>query len=515
MTTSTEEIRYQVEQKPSRRWLWWLFSLVVLLLMGATAVLLILTWFYSSNLIMPGTTTWGVDLGGMTFEDATETLDAHWQQRIILLDGDDFTWTVTPAQLGITFDAVQTARQAYDYSRMPDHWQRVVLDGGQTFVPPVWQIDMAVAERNLRSQATQFDVSPTNANVQVIDGRVETAAAQDGYVLDIDTTLAYLSENAAQVVTDSRLPLTMHTVSPEITDVNALANEVRQLLTTAVAIQAFDPIRNEQLDYTITPDLWQNWLTLQVDSAAEQPFIWQVNSQQAQLSLEREMDSWLGDGRYLETEGLSDAVVTAVQNGLSNPNPTIKQRIYHEPTQHIVQRGETFASIGRDYGMPYPWLQQVNPNISDLYPGQAIIIPSPDDLIPLPVVENKRVIVSISEQKMWAYENGQLKWEWLASTGIDDSPTSPGVFQVQTHETNAYAGNWDLWMPYFMGIYQPIPTSSFMNGFHGFPTRDGHNILWTSSLGRQVTYGCILVSTENSELLFNWAEAGVIVEIRP
>jgi lipoprotein-anchoring transpeptidase ErfK/SrfK len=165
--------------------------------------------------------------------------------------------------------------------------------------------------------------------------------------------------------------------------------------------------------------------------------------------------------------------------------------------------------------MPYPWIQQANPGVSDgLFVGQTLTIPSPDELLPLPVVANKRIVVSISQQRMWAYENGTLVWDWPTSTGIDESPTSPGVFQIQTHETNAYAGNWNLWMPYFMGIYRPVPTSDFMNGFHGFPTRDGQNLLWTSSLGHQVTYGCLLVSTDNARLLYDWAEAGVVVEIQ-
>ena len=102
-----------------------------------------------------------------------------------------------------------------------------------------------------------------------------------------------------------------------------------------------------------------------------------------------------------------------------------------------------------------------------------------------------------------------------ASTGIADSPTSPGVFQVQTHEENAYAGNWDLWMPSFMGIYRPVPTSEFMNGFHGFPTRGGSQLLWTGNLGQSVTYGCILISSDNAQALYNWAEEGVVVEIQP
>jgi lipoprotein-anchoring transpeptidase ErfK/SrfK len=143
-----------------------------------------------------------------------------------------------------------------------------------------------------------------------------------------------------------------------------------------------------------------------------------------------------------------------------------------------------------------------------------LVIPSPDLLVPLPVVRNKRVVVSISEQRMWAYENGNLKWEWQVSTGIDDSPTSPGVFQVQSREVNAYAGNWDLWMPYFIGIYRPVPNVDFMNGFHGFPTRNGADLLWTGDLGRPVTFGCVLVSSDNAAQLFEWVEEGVVVEVR-
>jgi LysM repeat protein len=191
-------------------------------------------------------------------------------------------------------------------------------------------------------------------------------------------------------------------------------------------------------------------------------------------------------------------------------------RIVHHERQHVVQSGETLSTIARDYGIPYPWIQQANPGVGDaLQLGQVLTIPSPDVLLPLPVVENKRIVVSLSQQKTWVYENGALKWEWLLSTGIPSSPTAPGVFQIQTHEPNAYASNWNLWMPYFMGIYRPVPTSDFMNGFHGFPTRSGSTLLWTDDLGHPVTYGCILTSTENALALYEWAEEGVVVEVRP
>jgi lipoprotein-anchoring transpeptidase ErfK/SrfK len=204
------------------------------------------------------------------------------------------------------------------------------------------------------------------------------------------------------------------------------------------------------------------------------------------------------------------ALVEAFTSGKSE----VSQRLYHYAKTHTVASGETLSSIGFDYGVPYPWILAANPGMSEnVLEGQQITIPSQDNLLPLPVVENKRIKVSISDQKMQAYENGVLKWDWPVSTGVESSPTNPGVFQIQSHEPNAYAAKWDLWMPQFMGIYRPVPSVDFMNGFHGFPSRDQRQILWTKNLGSPITYGCIMVSTDNAKLLYDWADEGEVVEI--
>jgi len=99
----------------------------------------------------------------------------------------------------------------------------------------------------------------------------------------------------------------------------------------------------------------------------------------------------------------------------------------------------------------------------------------------------------------------------VISTGIDRSPTQPGVFQVQTHHLEAYASVWDLYMPHFLGIYEAWP--GFMNGIHGLPTLSSGQRLWAGNLGRPVSYGCIILNLEAAEWLFHWAERGVVVEI--
>jgi len=84
---------------------------------------------------------------------------------------------------------------------------------------------------------------------------------------------------------------------------------------------------------------------------------------------------------------------------------------------------------------------------------------------------------------------------------------------VQTHKRNAYASVWDLYMPNFLGIYESWP--GFMNGIHGLPTLSSGTRLWANILGQPASYGCIILDLDNAKWLFNWAEEGVVVEIRP
>jgi lipoprotein-anchoring transpeptidase ErfK/SrfK len=89
----------------------------------------------------------------------------------------------------------------------------------------------------------------------------------------------------------------------------------------------------------------------------------------------------------------------------------------------------------------------------------------------------------------------------------------PGVYQILEHVQDAPSTHWNLSLPAFLSIYDVQP--GFTNGIHGFPTRNSGGILWQSDLGHPITYGCVLLSTENAQLLYNWAEDGVVIEVQP
>lgn len=464
-------------------------------------------FFYNSSLIFPGVTAMGVELGQYSRAEASTVLQTAWNRQTVTLVNGLETWTVHPSEMGIMLDADATAARAFEQGRTGASWLHFLQNQGQFPVSPVWRVDATAAEAFLSQQAAVHNIAPQNATIKIVNGRVETVPAVDGSALDIAATKNWLLNHVADVALDGRLPLISAPVPAEVTDASGFVAQAERLLTASVNVEAYDPVKDTAVTWFVSPTIWSEWLLLDVD--AHSNFSWTLDQADAALFFDDRIAA-LGEGRSVNV----NEAVTAVADAIKTGGGTVQLRVYHSDSVYTVQPGDTLASIGRQVGIPYPYIQAANPAVDALSVGQTLVIPSPDVMLPLPVVEGKRIVVSISEQRVYVYEQGALKWEWLASTGIASSPTAPGVFQIQSHEPNAYAANWNLYMPNFMGVYRPVPGVDFMNGFHGFPTRDGYNLLWTQNLGGPVTYGCILLSNENIALLYDWAEDGVVVEIR-
>lgn len=445
---------------------------------------------------LPGVSAAGVNLNGLSVQAAAAKLQSGW--TLTLSDGTRRI-PVDPASLGITLDAQATAQQAVTYGRGHGDTIRAVL--GKVDLPPVIQIDLDKTKQGLLALRDQIEQAPVNAGITLVNGVVQPRPAVPGKTLDLDATLAPLRQNAAAALADGVLELAMTPIQPQISDSSALVKAAGALLANPLQIQLYDPVSNQSVNWSVAPQTWSTWLIangngMGFDTTPIQAYL---NQQQSQLPA--------GDTLNL------DEAVAAMQAAIAQSSTNSRLRIYHQDSQHIVQAGETLIGIAWDLGIPYPWIQAVNPGVDALSVGQSITIPSQDKLLPLPIIWDKRIVVNISQQRVRVYENNALKWDWVTSTGIDSSPTWPGIYQILLHDPNAYAGNWNLWMPNFLGVYHPIPGADFINGFHGFPTRGSSQLLWTNSLGTRVTYGCILLSNENAQALYNWAQEGVVVQI--
>lgn len=132
---------------------------------------------------------------------------------------------------------------------------------------------------------------------------------------------------------------------------------------------------------------------------------------------------------------------------------------------------------------------------------------SQEVMAPFPL---KKIVVSISQQKMYVYEKGELQWEWWVSTGLASHPTRPGYYAVQSKLENPYSNAWNVWMPNRLGIYW---AGSSENGIHALPILDNGVQLWSGGLGSPQSYGCVILGVWEAQTLWDWAEIGTPVVI--
>lgn len=112
----------------------------------------------------------------------------------------------------------------------------------------------------------------------------------------------------------------------------------------------------------------------------------------------------------------------------------------------------------------------------------------------------KRIVVDISQQKVYAYYGSKLVW----STWANIRGTRRGTFRIQNKLSSArsFALGWRL--PNWMGIYY---AGGLQNGFHG-PA-------YTARGGRSMTsLGCIVMPANAAATLYRWASIGTRVIVQ-
>lgn len=184
-------------------------------------------------------------------------------------------------------------------------------------------------------------------------------------------------------------------------------------------------------------------------------------------------------------------------------------------TVHVVQRGDTVVSIAYRYGTTIAAIVSANglTNPSYIYVGQRLHIPSGTGAAPAlgsTAGVGKRIVVDLSAQRMYVYQNGQLIWNWVVSTGRPGQATAVGSYSVLNKIPNAYASTWALQMPHWLGIYW---AGRLQNGIHALPIQSNGQRLWEGYLGQPVSFGCIILATQNAATLYNWAAVGTPVDI--
>ncbi len=195
------------------------------------------------------------------------------------------------------------------------------------------------------------------------------------------------------------------------------------------------------------------------------------------------------------------------------PAPAVGERT------HVVQAGEHLAAIARAYNISWPAIARAN-NITDpnqIYAGQTLVIPATDDGLgtyaqpqtwtppaaPMPTITSgKQVVVDLSDQRVYAYENGQLVRNVLVSTGMWGTPTVSGDYSIYV--------KYDSQLMTGPGYYLPgVPWVMYF--YKGYSL---HGTYWHNNFGTPMSHGCVNMPTPEAQWLYTWAPIGTPVHVQ-
>ena len=469
-------------------------------------------FFQTQQLNLPYVFIFNLDVGLISMQETADLVDSEWNQnRMIRLydeNNPEIHFELSPQDLGIWVNPQATAMAAFEVGRSSQPFDDLLtsLRGQSHIILPVLYYEDSHARETLDSLAEGLEIPSVEAAVTYQDGKWIASPGSEGQTVDIESTLEDLTKDPLSILFGGSLSLHVHTVPPNVADLTPLLDQIENLVSEELSLTAYDPIMDAYFDWSVPIEEKTSWISVETTTN-------QINYQITAEDVASLITKWapdLGEGRSFETDLNYDDIIHSWDAG---ETPLVM--IHHDPTTYVVRQGESLWSISLKLGLPLWFIIDANPglNIDNLSVGMELTIPSKNVLIPLPVVLDKRIVVDISTQRMTVYENGEVLNTHIVSTGVEDSPTLAGTFQVQSHSLNAYASNWDLYMPHFIGIYEAWP--GFMNGIHGLPMLSSGRRLWAGNLGTPVSYGCIILALDAAEELYDWAELGVVVEINP
>lgn len=109
--------------------------------------------------------------------------------------------------------------------------------------------------------------------------------------------------------------------------------------------------------------------------------------------------------------------------------------------------------------------------------------------------------VNLSEQRVYAYEGDTLVNSFLTSTGLADTPTVTGIFNVWIKVRIQ-----DMFGP---GYYLPdVPYVMYFYEDYGL-----HGTYWHNNFGTPMSRGCVNLTIDDAAWLFNWASVGTVVNV--
>jgi hypothetical protein len=108
--------------------------------------------------------------------------------------------------------------------------------------------------------------------------------------------------------------------------------------------------------------------------------------------------------------------------------------------------------------------------------------------------DEKWIEVNVTTQRVTAWEGNVPVFSFISSTGLPGTPTVLGEFNIYWKLKSALMVGPDYYLP-------EVPYTMYFYGGYAL-----HGTYWHDNFGQPMSHGCVNLSTDNAQQLFEWAD---------
>ena len=429
--------------------------------------------FYYSGHFLSGTEINGVDCSGKTVAQAEKSIESQIASyQLVLKEREDKSETISASQINMQYISDGGVQELKDQQN-PFLWflsfvrhQNYTMSANISYDEEA----LSTAVGSLECFKDENVVQPTDAHLEVQDGQYVIVEETQGNALDKDKVTEAVKKAIDGGETLLDLDQAGCYIEPSVlsTDENLAKqrDEGNKLLTVTVTIDFSD--RQE----VINGDVMKDWLTTDEEGNVD---LDQAKVREYVQQLQYKYDTF-GSSREFKTSSGQTITVSGGDYGwLIAPNDTTAKII------EAIKSGQS---------------QTIEPEYT--YTGYCR---DTND------IGNTYVEISLDQQHMWFYKDGQLIVSTDVVTGCHNKgwDTHTGVYAIMYKERDAtlvgegYNSAVSYWMPFYANV-----------GIH--------DASWRSSFGGSIyinngSHGCVNTPTDNAAAIYNNIEKGVPVVV--
>lgn len=434
---------------------------------------------------LPGVSVAGQQVGGLTRPQAQQLLEARALSTRVRFTAGTTAYTLTPAEVGASFDAATTLDQAYAVGRqtgliaMPAALWQGLRHGS---VGMSYTTDQPTYQAFIQKVVAASGQTPVDASIVITNGVPAAQSAVSGHdlgtaaVADAITTQLSHPGTAAPTLHPSVQPARIQAVN-----LSSAITQTQQLLATPIAItyqgKSFQP----------TAAQIGTWIIYDKSPPNKAPGL---------------------------TPKLSPDAITAYLNGIArqiNVSPVVQKINVQNGVANVFQQGQNGLVLDT---------AALSAKIAALTPGQPFTMEVPTTPVPFQTQYNNSVAlpydqyieVNLSTQHLWVYQNHTVVFDSPVTSGATGAgfPTATGMFSILSKQTDRHlvgyqygpAYNYDVFVQYWMQFYEGygLHDASWRNGNFG-----GQDYYYGGS------HGCVNLPLATAAWLYNWSSIGTPV----